>query len=561
MPYRLRFQHDRLQQRTALQPGEQVIGSAADCAIQIRYPTVSRQHARVTLEGDAVYLQDLGSSNGSWRDGQALKGRQRIAPGERLRLGDVEMYLEALADGDQSLAVALHSSWARAPASDALRKTLPLSQLDDFAGVHLAALLRTARGSSTVAMAQRVAHAALQSLPISAIEVWRGGEGQGDQAELLHVGGEPLGQQHEVDEAGLRLRLWSANANGLSELPLALLRLIALADASVGLSAPCAPAVESTDDLVLADPLMRDIFRRAAQVAASRLNVLILGESGTGKEQLAQFIRDHAEAPQAPFVAINCAALADDLIDAELFGIEKGVATGVEARAGKFEQANGGILFLDEIGEMSASTQARILRVLQEGEVLRIGGSTPRPARVRIIAATNADLDARIADGRFRLDLLHRIADWQVTLPPLRERVADIAPLALKFLDAACRERGVRLRGITRAACTALQAADWPGNVRELQREMARAAVFLGDGDALGSDDLRPVLRAGLGAGHDLASQLQTAERRILQLALAACGGNISQAAERLAISRSTLYRRMAALALLSDADDPAGSD
>lgn len=562
MPYRLRFQLDRQQQRSQLEPGEQVIGTAADCAIRIRYPTVSRQHARVTLDGDLVYLQDLDSSNGTWRDGQALKGRQRIAPGDRLRLGDVEMYLEAQADGDQSLAMALHPSLAQPMTMDALRQTLPLAQLDDFVGVHLAALLRCAGNSSPVAMAQGVASAALQSLPISAIEIWR--DDDNGEVELLHVSGEPLGEQREVCEGGLRLRLWCGDASALAELPLALLRLVALSDTAGKSVEPAGPlaGIDDTDgDLVLVDPVMRDIFRRAAQVAESRLNLLILGESGTGKEQLAQFIRDHANDPKAPFVAINCAALPDDLIDAELFGIEKGVATGVEARAGKFEQADRGILFLDEIAEMSAATQARILRVLQEGEVLRIGGSTPRPARVRIIAATNADIDARVADGRFRLDLLHRIADWQVTLPPLRERVADIAPLALKFLEAACRERGVRLRGITRAACHALQAADWRGNVRELQREMARAAVFLNDGDALSSDDLRPALRADLGAGHDLAGQLLTAERRIVQLALAACGGNISQAAERLAISRSTLYRRMAALALLSEGDDPARSD
>jgi transcriptional regulator with PAS, ATPase and Fis domain len=285
--------------------------------------------------------------------------------------------------------------------------------------------------------------------------------------------------------------------------------------------------------------------------------VLIGGESGTGKEVLARYV--HAASPRAgaPFVALNCAALPRDLLETELFGIERGVATGVEARAGKFELAHGGTLFLDEIGDMALDTQARILRVLQEREVYRIGGQAPRKAAVRVVAATNRDVPALLAEGRFREDLYYRIATWVVELPPLRARAADIPNLAAHFLGRECGRRGVRARGISRAALEALRAYPWPGNVRQLENEMARAALFLADDDVLDTSRLSPFVRqpAAAADGGRLEDALLHAEREAIRRALHAHGLDVSAAAATLGLGRSTLYRRMKALGLSNEPD------
>jgi len=298
-----------------------------------------------------------------------------------------------------------------------------------------------------------------------------------------------------------------------------------------------------------AHPPLVEIYRRAALVARSRINVLIEGETGTGKELLARYLHDASGLPAERFVALNCAALPKDLLDAELFGIEAGVATGVSARAGKFEQAHGGTLFLDEIADMAPETQARLLRVLQEGRVYRIGGKESRPAQVRVVSACNRSLDEMVARAEFRLDLFHRIADWPVRLPSLRERQEDIANLAAHFLQNHCGERGIGFGGISRAAVDALQAYAWPGNVRELEREMARVSLFLNDGEVVDSSLLKPAISAaGLQAGSGdsgLEAGLEREERRLIEAALRACDGNVLEAAARLGVGKSTLYRRL----------------
>jgi transcriptional regulator with PAS, ATPase and Fis domain len=249
-------------------------------------------------------------------------------------------------------------------------------------------------------------------------------------------------------------------------------------------------------------------------------------------------------------VTLNCAALPRDLLESELFGVERGVATGVDARAGKFEAAHGGTLFLDEIGDMAPETQARILRVLAEGEVFRIGGHSARPADVRVISATNRDIDAMVDDGRFRTDLYHRIADWVVELPALRRRRADIPNLAAHFLARACTERGVSAAGISRAAVDALVGYDWPGNVRQLEKEMGRAALFLEDGELLDTARLQPVVTeaSGVSAQQTLRDVREQAEREHIERVLDQCGGAVAEAAKILGIGLSTLYARMKAL-------------
>jgi transcriptional regulator with PAS, ATPase and Fis domain len=261
-------------------------------------------------------------------------------------------------------------------------------------------------------------------------------------------------------------------------------------------------------------------------------------------------------------VALNCAALPRDLIESELFGIERGVATGVEARPGKFELADNGTLFLDEIGDMPADTQVRLLRVLQEREVFRLGGRDPRPARFRIIAATNRNVSACLADGSLREDLYHRIATWEVELPALRDRPADIPNLAAFFLAREAARRGRRIGGISRAAVEALRRHDWPGNIRQLENEMARAVVFLDDGEILDTPRLGPAIAGGRGGSVPsgrLDDAIAGVQRQEIADALAAAKGDVEAAAHRLGVSRATLYRRMKALGIESRGAEEAG--
>jgi transcriptional regulator with PAS, ATPase and Fis domain len=222
----------------------------------------------------------------------------------------------------------------------------------------------------------------------------------------------------------------------------------------------------------------------------------------------------------------------------------------VDARAGKFELANGGTLFLDEIGDMALETQSRILRVLQEGEVYRIGATAPRKAGVRIIAATNKDVQRLIRDGLFREDLYYRIATWMATLPPLRHRKPDIPNLAACFLAREAARAGVRVQGISRAALEKLVSYSWPGNIRQLEKEMGRAVLFLVDGELLDTSRLSPFLHeeARRAGKTSLATILEEFERDEILRALESAGGDVAAAAESLGLGRSTLYRRMKAL-------------
>jgi DNA-binding NtrC family response regulator len=332
-------------------------------------------------------------------------------------------------------------------------------------------------------------------------------------------------------------------------------QLIACADLGDGERRVRAPEASPPPlpDPPTVEPGVRRIYADAVRVARGDVGVLITGESGTGKEVLARFVHQTSPRRGGPFVALNCAALPRDLLEAELFGIERGVATGVESRPGKFELAHEGTLFLDEIGDMPPEVQAKILRVLQEGGVYRLGAREPRPAQVRVVSATNQDIDALLAAGGFRVDLYHRIADWRVHLPPLRDRRADIPNLAAHFLAREGERCGIRPGGISRTAVATLQGHAWPGNVRQLEREMARAALFLADGELLETRHLQAALlapaRPGPASG-ELKDVLADAERRAIQRALEEAEGDTGAAAARLGIGRSTLYRRIKELGI-----------
>jgi len=288
----------------------------------------------------------------------------------------------------------------------------------------------------------------------------------------------------------------------------------------------------------------RDVLDLVARVAPTDTTVLLTGESGTGKEVVARAI--HGASPRAgkSFLAINCAALPEQLLESELFGYERGAFTGaLQSRTGKIEQAAEGVLFLDEVAEMSPSVQAKFLRVLQEREFQRLGGSRVLKADVRIIAATNRDLAAALARGDFREDLFYRLSVFEIQLPPLRERSEDIFPLAEAFVDEIGKTVSRPCAGISKQAREALLAYSWPGNVRELRNAIERA-IILCDGGLITAEHL-PSARNGNGKNGAAARSLGDVERDLVESALREAGNNKALAARRLGITRSQLYSRI----------------
>jgi two-component system response regulator HydG len=301
--------------------------------------------------------------------------------------------------------------------------------------------------------------------------------------------------------------------------------------------------------LVAESPAMLPVFRAIAQVAPGTASVLILGESGTGKELIAQAI--HADSPRTtgPFVAVNCAAIPENLLESELFGHEKGAFTGAVGRKiGRFERATTGTLFLDEIGDMSLALQGKILRAVQEREVERVGGSDPIPVDVRLIAATNGDLPRLIADGRFREDLYYRLAVVTISLPRLAERGDDLLALTAHFLDVFGRQYHKSFTGITDQAVDLLRGHEWAGNVREL-RNVVERSVLVADGPVLRAEHLPEEWRTGGGrTAHAEPSPLATmrdVEARHIARVLAHTEGQIGEAARILGVHRNTLARKI----------------
>ena len=308
------------------------------------------------------------------------------------------------------------------------------------------------------------------------------------------------------------------------------------------------------DTMVAESPRSRELLELIRRVAPSRATVLVQGESGTGKELVARLLHFWSDRVARPFVAVNCKAFAEGVLESELFGHEKGAFTGaVAARAGCFERAAGGTLFLDEIGEIGADFQAKILRVLQESEVLRVGGATPRRVDVRVVCATNRALRDEVAAGRFREDLFFRLNVIPMQLAPLRERREDVLPLAERFLARFAGEAGRSLR-FGADATTALLAHRWPGNVRELENAIERAVV-LARGAEITPEDLLledvPANGIALPAGDGtLQESLDRAAAARIRAALATAGRNRAAAAQALGIERTTLYRMMKRLGI-----------
>jgi two-component system NtrC family response regulator len=293
--------------------------------------------------------------------------------------------------------------------------------------------------------------------------------------------------------------------------------------------------------IAISDSMMK-VCRVIEKVAPTMATTLLLGDSGTGKELLARALHSMSPRAERPFIAINCAAIPDTLLESELFGYEKGAFTGaVKQSPGKFEAANGGTLFLDEIGDMPLPLQAKLLRFLQDRVVERIGGRERISVDVRIVCATNKDLPTMIGSGSFREDLYYRISEVTVRIPPLRERPGDAVVIAQALLERRAREHGRPLKGFSPDAVRAIQAYGWPGNIRELENRIS-GAVIMSEGKYVTVDDLGLPVDGTHFSYLNLREARQRAERDAIRQAVAVAGGNLSRAAELLGITRPTLY-------------------
>jgi DNA-binding NtrC family response regulator len=316
-------------------------------------------------------------------------------------------------------------------------------------------------------------------------------------------------------------------------------------------------ATGAGDEILGSSEATKALRMTLARVAPTEATVLLLGENGTGKELAAHALHGGSARSKKPLVVVNCAAIPETLFESELFGHVRGAFTGAtDARRGKFQQADGGTLFLDEVGEIPLPLQPKLLRALESGDVETIGGRGPERVDVRLIAATNRDLEAEVAAGRFRQDLYYRLAVVPVRLPPLKERAGDVAPLAATFLDKACRKNRVKPKRLTAEAAEALGRHAWPGNVRELRNAMERVAILVSD-DTVTPHDLAFLGHAATsptagatGAAGELAAMMERHERTLVIAALTRNHWRMTRTAEELGLERSHLYKKLKALGI-----------
>jgi DNA-binding NtrC family response regulator len=534
--------------------GATVLGRASTADLQLVDGKVSREHCRLTVEGDAVHLEDLGSQNGTFVNGEAIRAPRRLAAGDEIAVGDSlllydpELAVLSARFGDATVVVTDRApAPARvAPAEDAaatggvgallgevtrlaarLGRAKTVAEavdavleaaLDDlgaargwlFAGDGAAAGLRALGGRSEALPAG----AARQGAPVvpRALLAAAASERRAALFSGLVEDRAPTGTRSVVttaaravlvaplvaaDETIGFLYLERRTAGSWTRLEAARAEAVAAVTALHGLGGALAAASDAptTDGPIGGSPLFARVLKLAAAAARTTSTVLVTGESGTGKEEIARAI--HRLSGRGPFVALNCGAIPEALAEAELFGHERGAFTGaVAAREGRIEAADGGTLFLDEVGELPPPLQVKLLRVLQERIYCRLGSTTPRSVDLRVIAATHRDLEAEIAAGRFREDLYYRLNVIRIDIPPLRARAEDVAPLAAVLLARLARALGRPDPGLSSAALAALGRAPWPGNARQLANVLERALV-LRDPAArgpLGADEIADAL-------------------------------------------------------------------
>ena len=595
--YRLRGEVGGVLRSYAVYAGESSMGSRTGNTIVLPVRGVSRQHAVLKCTPAALTLEDLGSRNGTRVNGVRVQ-RTRLEPGDEIRLGPVTLRLEEVDPEDAALAIAVNGTDRADPGLPAADSTgVPLEEsgriglalletLLDRVGragepdlPNLVSLLGRALGARSVCAfetvdGEPVALATYGPLPdplqqSGIVEFLRHAPSSGGRITAFSLEGErPLSCAVVGGHASERIGLVATGKlrSSRPETEAVLRIVLGALQRPRETPRPAAPAAAAPDlsfpeGYVAGDsPAMRALYAQMRPLVRGDLPVLLLGETGVGKELLARTLHDSSPRRRGPFVAINCAAIPADLLEAEMFGIGKGVATGVAERRGKFQTAEGGTLLLDEIGDMPPELQVKLLRALQEKEVQPVGGAAAA-VDIRVIAATNSDLQRRMEEGRFRRDLYFRVAGFALRVPPLRERREDIPALVESFARTFAREHGKPVRGITVKALRTLVGYAWPGNVRELQHEVGRLVALCPQGEAVDSTMVSPHILGALPedahAEHaaptdslDMEKNVDALERRLISQALAQARGNRTRAARLLGISRNGLAIKMERLGL-----------
>jgi transcriptional regulator with AAA-type ATPase domain len=571
-----------------LPPRDVSVGSAAQNDIVLPVPEVSRQHAVLRRAADAVEVRDLDSKNGVYVNERRVSAAT-LALGDEVRFGPVALRLEAIDERDVDLALPLAGSYGgpalsedRASAtrtweSDGpvewlplLERSIPLFRSGPAGLGDALTLLVEEAGLQGCAVAE-VRHGALVMLGVA------GALGRVDEKELIEEAGRGgpdaallsggLAGDPEISWAatGAPSRILFARLSPSSKpVEPALRVLVQLAGWSGGgQGAAPAPRATTARGLVFpsghvrgTSPPMAELYARMEPIADTDMPILIIGETGVGKEDFARGLHLSSSRAEGPFVAVNCAAIPAELLEAELFGVGKGAATGVTPRVGRFQLAHGGTLFLDEIGDMPLTLQAKLLRVLETGEVEPLA-SRPVSVDLRVVSATHVDVASRIETGQFRADLYYRLCGAVLAVPPLRRRKGDIPGLADGILRPLALASAKPIRGVTAKALAALVDHDWPGNVRELEHELQRLFHACPAGEAIEFGMLPEAIRApkapaGVAADDTLEMQrhVDALENRLIVEALARTQGNRTEAARLLAISRNGLALKMARLGL-----------
>lgn len=591
--YRLRGQVGDREQRFPLEEGSVTVGSAPDNDVALPVEGVSRHHARLSITDQGVSFEDLGSKNGTFVAGEQV-GRSPVSPGDRIRFGPVELELEVIDPRDACLGLSLGEPRAKerpAPPPDstvALGRAgagLPERWLALVGGflerLHGAgesdpqgacAWLAEALGVGGLILAE----ADEDGDPV-VVAAWeqRGGsktlkeiqrrftEARDRGEEHLFTAGETSGGEPLVSAV---VRLGAGRLRGITvrgefeghedSAPLLFPVLWAVAPpASRSLGEATTPVERGLQfpagHVIGRSPPMRRLYDQIRSLTCADEPVLITGETGVGKEHVARLVHENSPRRNEAYIAVNCAAIPADLLEAEMFGLARGAATGVLERPGKFAEADRGTLFLDEVGEMPPRLQAKLLRALEEGEAQAVGGPVRR-VDTRVVAATNVDLEKRIDTGAFRSDLYYRLAAHVIQVPPLRERTEDLPQLLERFLRVAVERTGKRLHGLSVGALEILTSYPWPGNVRELQNELRRLVYACPEGQIIDSTMISPpILRAvaegASGPPRDvtLPERLESLERELIVEALREAGGNRTRSAELLGIHRNSLAQKM----------------
>ncbi len=633
-PLDLIVERDGAEQRVRLGDGVVEIGRGIDCDLRLDDPLVSRHHCRLERLGEEWFVVDLGSANGTWLEGTRVdrspfppgatlqigatvvrrpEGEDRIPALEHTRAAEASPEQQAL---DLLLAVGRsleHEDRSERMAALLVDAAVTLTRAERgfvvlFRGDEIEyALGRNFARETVPAPASKLSRTLLQRAlsspgPLVLEDALTDGEFAGVQsigdlglrslvAVPLRHGGEVLGvlvADHRLAPGafGARERALLEGLAGLGASHLgrvagreALRRLARrvrrlereLGKRVRGTAPEPGGAASGALGLLGVSPAMQRLFEQVEGVLHTEAPVLVRGESGTGKELVARALHFHGPRATGPFVVENCGALPDTLLESELFGHVRGAFTGATRdRQGRFEEADGGTLFLDEVSEMSEAMQARLLRVLQEGEIRRVGSNEVRKVDVRVVAATNVDLRERVAAGRFREDLFYRLRVVELVLPPLREREGDVALLARHFLEEAAAAEGRALRELTPEALAVLEAAPWPGNVRQLRNEMRRL-VLLGEGpvtaaelsaDVTGGEAPPAGAEAVIGDPRlPLPERVAALERAAIEDALRRAPGNRTQAARLLGITRFALQRKIEKYGIGGDPASPDAAD